>query len=510
MSGSYSALRRSRTATAFVIFTLILAVLPLGQITPAAAQGTATYKLVKYNCTPGYDPSTGDANAAFQNCTGAGSGVSFTLQSGDQSYSGGTQQTDNGGNTSWQGIPLGSGYSISESIPSGYSDPWVYCEISGNPNNSGDTQQSFFQATGGNMDVGYSDPSLTAYTQASCYWFNWSTDQNGQGQQYGSGTSVVHIQKFACAPDYDYGSANFANYQSDCQKLHVGVNFTVNNSNPSPTGSNDGIVEFGSLPAGQTDIRLIEQSGYTPIALYCVDYENGQSTPSLTDNNKVNWSDEGNSTYKVSWNLSDNHTYYCYWYDIPTGGGTVYLYKFYCAPDFDWQNGAYDYLLSGCTSPQSDVQFQIENGSYSEQQTTGSDGTATWGDVPDGDLQVTEQAPSGYQVGRIFCGYSSSQGTPPTSWDEYSYSDGWSVPTQSGQYLYCVVFDIPSSYGTVYLYKFYCAPDFDWQNGAYDYLFSGCTNPQSDVYFEIHNGSYSQGETTDSSGIGGVGQRSRR
>ena len=112
---------------------------------------------------------------------GTASGVSFTLQSGDQSYSGGTQQTDNGGNTSWQGIPLGSGYSISESIPSGYGDPWVYCEISGDPNNSGDTQQSFFQATGGNMDVGYSDPSLTAYTQASCYWFNWSTDQNGQG-----------------------------------------------------------------------------------------------------------------------------------------------------------------------------------------------------------------------------------------------------------------------------------------------------------------------------------------
>ena len=77
MSGSSSALRSSRVATAFVIFTLILAVLPLGQITPAAAQDTATYKLVKYNCNPGYDPSTGDANAAFQNCTAAGSGVTL-------------------------------------------------------------------------------------------------------------------------------------------------------------------------------------------------------------------------------------------------------------------------------------------------------------------------------------------------------------------------------------------------------------------------------------------------
>ena len=55
-----------------------------------------------------------------------------------------------------------------------------------------------------------------------------------------------------------------------------------------------------------------------------------------------------------------------------------------------------------------------------------------------------EHIPDGYQVGRIFCGYTSDSSTPPSSWDEYSYSDGWTVPNPSGQYVYCYIFDVPT------------------------------------------------------------------
>src|SRR5690606_34033432 len=175
-------------------------------------------------------------------------------------------------------------------------------------------------------------------------------------------------------------------------------------------------------------------------------------------------------------------------------------YKYYCDPEFDWQSGGYDYLLSSCTNPQSGVPFQVASGSYSQSQPTDSSGAATWTGVPSGDLGFFEDAPDGYTVGRIFCGYSDTQGTPPSSWDEYSYSDGWNVPTPPGKYLYCYIFDVPYNYGTVYFYKYYCAPEFDWENGGDDNLLSRCTTPHRNRDFEPYRGRDTQGETTDTAG----------
>ena len=198
--------------------------------------------------------------------------------------------------------------------------------------------------------------------------------------------------------------------------------------------------------------------------------------------------------------LASGQYLYCVYFNIPTTYGTIHFYKYYCDASFDWQNGSYDYLYSGCTNPQEGVQFDLTSGSYASNQTTDSSGTANWTDAPQGDYHFTEKLPEGYQVGRIFCGYSDTDGTPPTSWDEYSYSDGWDVSGSSGQYLYCYIFDIPTTYGTVYLYKYYCDASFDWQNGSYDYLYSGCTNPQSGVDFDLSGDNYAQTQTTDSNG----------
>jgi hypothetical protein len=214
-----------------VVLIMLLGLLPAFQPPAAEAQDTATYNLTKYDCEPGYDPGTGDAGAAFANCVTPAGGVPFTLTSGDANYGGGTQQTDGGGYTGWSGIPLGSGYSISESIPSGYGAPWVYCEVSGNPSNSGDVQTSFFQAPGGTMDVGYTDPSLTAYTQANCTWFNIvpNTGQAELQQEGGEtsppvgGTTTVTIKKQLCGFQYrdQYQSAGLADLQTNCPGNHA-------------------------------------------------------------------------------------------------------------------------------------------------------------------------------------------------------------------------------------------------------------------------------------------------
>ncbi|MEZ4531323.1 MAG: hypothetical protein R2855_09855 [Thermomicrobiales bacterium] len=41
---------------------------------------------------------------------------------------------------------------------------------------------------------------------------------------------------------------------------------------------------------------------------------------------------------------------------------------------------------------------------------------------------------------------------------------------------------MPYDYGTVYIYKYYCEPGFDWYDGSYDYPYSECTSWQPDVY----------------------------
>ncbi len=232
--------------------------------------------------------------------------------------------------------------------------------------------------------------------------------------------------------------------------------------------------------------------GYQVGRIFC-GYSDTDGTPPTT------WDEY---SYSDGWDVPtpQGKYLYCYIFDVPYNYGTIYLYKYYCAPDFDWASGGYDYLYSECTSPQSDVYFETHNGGYSEGQTTDSAGAATWADVPSGDLQIVEEVPDGYQVGRIFCGYSDQEGVPPTSWDEYDYVDGYNVSIEEGQYLYCYIFDIPYTYGTVYIYKYYCAPEYDWASSGYDDFYANCTSPQSDVYFEIDSGSYSSGQTTDSSG----------
>ena len=486
-----------------VVIILLLGLLPALQQQPTAAQDTATYTATKYDCAPGYDPASGDANAAFSNCSTPAAGVSFTLQSGDPSYAGGTQQTNGGGSVSWSGIPLGTGYSISESVPTGYGTPWVYCEVSGDPNNPGNVQPSFFAANGGNMDVGYSAPALTAYTQATCYWFNTPPAQNGQTQQYGGGgTAVVWIQKFLCEdPSYDYDAFAINDYRNNCPDYHNGVGFSINGGTPSSTGNNNGTVQFESLAAGTADIRVHESQGYRPQAVYCVAYQNGSNQPNLDETHKQTLTDEGNGVYRLSPTLQDGYTYYCSWYNYKETHANVYVYKYYCEPDYDWGSGGYNDLFTGCTSAHSNVYFEVHNGNYSEGMTTNGSGTASWAGVPSGTLEIVEQVPDGYQVGRVFCGVAQqNDATQPTTWTEYTYSDGWNVDLPDGQYLHCYVFDIPSDYGTIYLYKYYCDPTFDWQSNGYDYLLSGCTNPHSNVYFEVQNGGYSEGQTTDGSG----------
>jgi hypothetical protein len=492
-----------------VVLIMLLGMLPAFQPPPVAAQDTATYNLTKYDCAPGYDPGTGDANSAFANCTTPAAGVSFTLASGDASYGGGTQQTNGGGSTGWSGIPLGTGYSVSESLPPGYGNPWVYCEVSGNPNNPGDVQRSFFQAPGGSMDVGYTDPSLTAYTQANCTWFNVPpADQNAQqgsqnGTQQFTGGATVTIQKFLCEDQLqDYGAFTLADYGSTCTSFHEGVNFSVNGGPQSATSTGNGIVEFGGLAAGQADIRLHEIAGYVPLAAYCVSYPTGGGVPPLEETHKQSLTDEGNGVYRLTTSLQDGYTYNCAWFDYGEPQVNVYVYKYVCDQGYDWTAATVEDLLAECISPQENVTFEVRSGSYSRQGTTDVSGVAVWAGVPSGEVEIEENVPAGYQVGRVFCNATpQNSASLPSSWNEYAYSGGVQVELPEDQYLHCYVFDVPHDGNAVYVSKYNCPDGFDWENGSRDYLVSGCTEPGAGINFQLRALNYQSDKTTDSNGF---------
>ncbi len=317
-----------------------------------------------------------------------------------------------------------------------------------------------------------------------CYWYDIP-----------SGYGTVYIYKYYCDPAFDWENGSYDYLYSGCTNPQTDVYFEVNSGSYSQgqTTDSSGAATWTDVPTG--DAEIVEQlpDGYQVGRIFCgVTQQNGGTQPTSWDE----------YTYSNGYHVQvpSGQYLHCYIFDIPSDYGTLYLYKYYCDPTFDWQSNGYDYLLSGCTNPQSDVYFEVNSGSYSEGQTTDSSGTAAWSNVPSGTLDITEQSPDGYTVGRVFCGYSSDSSSPPSSWDEYTYNQGIQVESQSGQYLFCVYFNVPSDYGTIYLYKYYCDPTFDWENGGYDYLLSGCANPQSDVYFDGTSGSYSQGQTTDSSG----------
>ena len=171
-AAAYSRFRSSRPLILWLAITLLMGVLPALPADEVDAQQFSQHTVIKYECDPGYDPSSGNAQSAFDNCQTPAEGVNFTLSTQDPNYPGSSAATNGSGQASWGDIPFGTAFTVTESVPPGYGTPWVYCEVSGNPDNPGDTQTSYFQAGGGVMDVGITDSSLTAYAQSTCSWFN--------------------------------------------------------------------------------------------------------------------------------------------------------------------------------------------------------------------------------------------------------------------------------------------------------------------------------------------------
>ncbi|MEZ4505230.1 MAG: hypothetical protein R2848_05000 [Thermomicrobiales bacterium] len=375
----------------------------------------------------------------------------------------------------WTDVPWGP-LSFYEEVPDGYQVGRIFCGYSDTDGTLPTSWDEYSYSDGWNVPT---PPGKYLY----CYIFDVP-------YEYGT----VYFYKYYCAPEFDWENGGYDYLLSGCTTPHENVYFETYSGSytQGQTTDTSGAATWTDVPWGDLSFWEDVPDGYQVGRIFC-GYSDTDGVP------PTSWDEY---SYFDGWDVPKppGKYLYCYIFDVPYDYGTIYIYKYYCEPDFDWQGGGYDYLYAECTSPHENVYFEVHNGGYSQGQTTDSSGAATWSDVPLGDLQIVEDIPDGYLVGRVYCGYSDQDGVPPTSWDEYDYFNGYNVSIEEGEYLYCYIFDVPYDYGTVYIYKYYCEPGFDWYDGSYDYLYSECTSWQPDVYFEIQSGGYSSGKTTDSSG----------
>ena len=84
-----------RVFSAFIIASLLMAVLPHLAPPVAEAQETATYIAEKYNCQPGFDPSTTNGRRT-RRMSGTGDRCVFHAQHEQPDYPGDTRNTSSG------------------------------------------------------------------------------------------------------------------------------------------------------------------------------------------------------------------------------------------------------------------------------------------------------------------------------------------------------------------------------------------------------------------------------
>jgi hypothetical protein len=446
----------------FILTLIVASILPLSQNVPVAAQDTATYSLFKFECPPGYDPASGDANAAFANCTTVVPGLSFTLQSGDASFLGGTQQTDQNGWTSWSGIPLNSGYSISESLPPGYGDPWVYCDITNNPNNPGDARYDFFRAPGGVMDIGFTAPSLIGYAQSACYWFN-VPGNNGSGDLAPAGGGSVTVNKRACPQNVDWQTFGYELLLAECVSRSGNISFDIISGSYANTQTTDSTATatWSNVPYGTLQIVEYPPTGYQVGRIFC-----SLSSPdvaSIPSWDEVFFSDGYYVDLPDGWNLQ------CYVFNGRAGqadepGGVVSLTRRLCYPWIVMDDTSIGYFLSGCRTPQPGISFELSRGQYVEERTTDVNGNAFWENVPEGDYELFQRS-SPWRVGKVFCGYSLDPDMPLEELELYGpdEEDGTTIEVPNGYFVHCIVFDVGPQTGLLWVTVTVCPqrPDVD-------------------------------------------------
>ena len=131
---------------------------------------------------------------------------------------GSTQTLSAGSVVSWADVPTGTAFSVTETIPAGYGNPWIYCEFTV----ASGLDTYYFEAPNGILDMNAFDPSLLDSPASNCWWFNVSL------APVETATAPITIATWFCSPsDQVNGGATFDELIATCPPGELGKTFTV-------------------------------------------------------------------------------------------------------------------------------------------------------------------------------------------------------------------------------------------------------------------------------------------
>jgi sortase (surface protein transpeptidase) len=436
----------------------------------------------KYECA--YDaPTDQDADYYQQNCQPV-SDWDFDAQ---WDGGGSTQTTDDSGKASWSGVPTGS-WSGSETLPSGYGQPIVFCRYVEWPDEAGyDNSWQRSEAP----DGVYSGEFEYDQVRYECYWFNFTT-----------GTNWIDFYKYECPAGAPYDEG-FAWYDENCTIYTDGVDYDVSwtGGGSTQTTDQDGYASWSGVPTGGWQAQETIPDGFGDPVVWC---------------QWVEWPDEAGYTdefvdgvatggfYDGAFEYSGSRIE-CHWYNIPYQQSWIDITKYWCSEEIlTPYEQASDYLLQNCETYTEGADFTLEYRGGPKSLTTNGSGDAEWSGLPTGRWSLHETVPDGYGEPVVYCSY--------VEWpDEAGYTDEpakYDAPGGSftGEFAYggvrihCDIFNIPTyDWGWITVYKWYCAEGVATDSSA-EYLRDTCYPVTTGVDFSLDYGTTSHPQTTDSEG----------
>ena len=418
----------------------------------------------KWDCPAGTDP-TGNEEYLLTECNTQHTGIPFDLTDANGSHPMDSQSDG----TTWNDVVRGTeDVTITETIPSGYGDPVVYC-YSLLPD---ETDPAMVTSTGGTVAIpDFGDAQWNYY----CNWFNIPTGEN---------TDLI-IYKWTCPEGYDpYGAG--ADPLVDCEAGPDGVTFNAEGPNgyTSQTDTGDSIqyaVMFGGLEAGLYTITETPPDGYTGMVCDCTE----GTTYGGGANNSMTLEAMGGEVT-------------CNWLNIPVYDHQVWVYKWICPEGTVPGDHDEEWFFENCTEALDGIEYRLDYADGWSYGTT-SGGQYVWDGLTPGPIGLQEEIPADFEEPVVFCSTDGNTYEQFPTVNGYITYDDFGMNGEGNTAFICHWFNIYGGPGEITVYKWTCPEGYDPHAWGID-PYADCVEGPNGITFtnDGPDGYSSQTDTGDS------------